>query len=538
MGYALQKDSVGSTVGTGVFIQGVSDHSGINNNMDMNMIGATGIVEEDLFSSNFLSTEEEEFLLNSLSGNNISTAPSTKLLNLPTIHNGGAYLEAVMTYIEQENIRFEYLDVWVPSFVSPKQPDHNSSAAPAAPNELRLCCAGYAVRKSLAGTTLYANLVEFGEYSIKFSFRRGHGLPGRVFDSGMPNWEQRVDHAPSSHFERCGGASLYGIKTVLGMPVQSASVGRIVVALYSLNDVAKDSNVVVKLTHELTKWNPLPKWKLTIDIAEDQRSNVRHGDFEGNSNGTMSSNVLTSTGNNMNPPPVGTCQQFSYSGMNSNNLTGSASNTQTLTKSAFRTKSIDDKDSTCEATYDEDEAQLLKILAEHIPVDSDSNILRGFMSLRLLLLKSASLRSPAENELLQTMKRSYRSYKTVGRKEAEVAQLLAKDCIFLLPQQQQQPPPLQQSMPPISLNGSVHQKLPPSDGSISSLQTAFSTMRHVSFSSSASSPPLNVSPMMMGATGSPPRRLSGNSSPLLKSTLSIQNAPTELQQQAAIVSDN
>ena len=61
----------------------------------------------------------------------------------------------------------------------------------------------------------------FGDYSEKFSFSSGSGLPGRVFKSGIPAWEQGLTNAPSDQFERRGGAVQFGINTAVGLPVQS-----------------------------------------------------------------------------------------------------------------------------------------------------------------------------------------------------------------------------------------------------------------------------------------------------------------------------
>ena len=61
----------------------------------------------------------------------------------------------------------------------------------------------------------------FGDYSEKFSFSSGSGLPGRVYKSGIPAWEQGLTNAPSDQFERRGGAVQFGINTAVGLPVQS-----------------------------------------------------------------------------------------------------------------------------------------------------------------------------------------------------------------------------------------------------------------------------------------------------------------------------
>lgn len=79
------------------------------------------------------------------------------------------------------------------------------------------------------------------------------GLPGRVYESGVASWERGVHKAPTDLFERGGGANQWGIQTVLGIPIASASVGRIVVLLYSRLDRPNDSDLVLTIMEELTK---------------------------------------------------------------------------------------------------------------------------------------------------------------------------------------------------------------------------------------------------------------------------------------------
>jgi hypothetical protein len=116
------------------------------------------------------------------------------------------------------------------------------------------------------------NLFAFGDYSQKFSFDVGCGLPGRVYESGRPTWEQSVHNAPHHHFERCGGALQWGIKTVLGIPIASPNVGRIVVTLYSCNDRPKDQELVARLMDEFTRVSfafgrCFPFWSIIIIIT-------------------------------------------------------------------------------------------------------------------------------------------------------------------------------------------------------------------------------------------------------------------------------
>jgi hypothetical protein len=163
------------------------------------------------------------------------------------------FLAKLTAYLQRHSVPFEHIDVWVPSYVGEGGDQ----------SVCRLCYAGCATADKLleldgkASRSLSAdesfNFHAFGDYSQKFSFDVGCGLPGRVYESGRPTWEQSVHNAPHSHFERCGGARQWNIRTVLGIPVASPNVGRIVVTFYSCLDRTKDEDLVSRLSEECTK---------------------------------------------------------------------------------------------------------------------------------------------------------------------------------------------------------------------------------------------------------------------------------------------
>jgi hypothetical protein len=180
------------------------------------------------------------------------------------------FVGKVIQYLHRHNIPFEHIDAWVPSFVpstgegvhQPQQ-QSNANVANGSDQKCRLCFAGFGTadmqipddggRPVPLSSQDQFDLLSFGEYSQKFSFDVGCGLPGRVYSSGICSWEQGVENAPSMQFERCGGASQWGIKTVLGIPIPSPNVGRIVVLLYSRHDRRRDPEMVRRITEELTK---------------------------------------------------------------------------------------------------------------------------------------------------------------------------------------------------------------------------------------------------------------------------------------------
>lgn len=182
---------------------------------------------------------------------------NTDINGKSSLLHSAPFLAKTVAYMQRHNVPFEHVDIWVPSFV----PTEDTNIGPT--SSCRLCFAGSATldetvvddgkTKSPISPEDQFNLYAFGDYSQKFSFDVGCGLPGRVYESGRPTWEQSVQNAPHHHFERCGGALQWGVKTVVGIPIASPNVGRVVVVLYSTHDRPKDQDLVVRLSEEFTR---------------------------------------------------------------------------------------------------------------------------------------------------------------------------------------------------------------------------------------------------------------------------------------------
>jgi hypothetical protein len=238
MGFALRTDC--RNPDQGVFIEKTEDEQIVAEHSSPD--GDQG-PESDIMM-NFLSERKAESLAMDMNGK------SSLLHSAP-------FLAKTVSYLQRHNVPFEHVDLWVPSFVPTGGVEMNAGEA------CRLCYAGSATvdkqvdpdgknTRSLS-TDEQFNFFAFGDYSQKFSFDVGCGLPGRVYESGRPTWEQSVHNAPHHHFERCGGALQWGIKTVLGIPIASPNVGRIVVTLYSCHDRPKDQELVARLMDEFTR---------------------------------------------------------------------------------------------------------------------------------------------------------------------------------------------------------------------------------------------------------------------------------------------
>jgi len=312
-------------------------------------------------------------------------------------HYASPFLGQIISFIQRHGYPFEHVDAWVPSFV----PDSTASEGSGSGNSptCRLCFAGSATAEvqvpadGIGAAQLLTreeqfNLLSFGEYSQKFSFNVGCGLPGRVYESGIPAWEQSVDNAPHEHFERCGGAIQCRIKTVVGIPVPSPNVGRIVVVTYSHHDRNKDQELVGRLYEEFKKLVPSPKWKLVVDIGTKSVAD----------------------------------EEFA-----------------TLTASEGTEGNADSSSAVKNKTGESQLEKLVTILGEHMPHDPSSphsHLLSGYMSCRLMLLKP--VRAPHEEEMASTLLSSYTSYLNSGRANSDIAMMIARDFIFLKQQLQPQ----------------------------------------------------------------------------------------------------
>lgn len=395
MGFALRTDS--RNPDHGVFIEKTEDEQ---------------IVAEHAASPDGDPSKDADMILNFLTERKADSL-AMEMNGKSSLLHSAPFLAKTISYLQRHNVPFEHVDLWVPSFVPAAGMEMNAGEA------CRLCYAGSATvdkqvdqdGKSVRDLTSdeQFNLFAFGDYSQKFSFDVGCGLPGRVYESGRPTWEQSVHNAPHNHFERCGGALQWGIKTVLGIPISSPNVGRIVVTLYSCNDRPKDQDLVARLMDEFTRLMPSPKWKLVVDIGEPEDSPVVSA---------AASATVAETNTTANTT-----------------FDGSDAFSTTPVPAGGKDSRIDD---------------IVSLLGEYMPSDPASSMapyLSGFMSLRLLFLRPS--RSGEEEELARTMLDSYSSYSSGGRTRSDIAVMLARDFMFLSQQQPAaQPQLLQQQAPP------------------------------------------------------------------------------------------
>mmetsp|Transcript_5015 Transcript_5015/g.10401 ORF Transcript_5015/g.10401 Transcript_5015/m.10401 type:complete len:709 (+) Transcript_5015:707-2833(+) len=296
----------------------------------------------------------------------------------------------------------------------------------------------------------------FGSYSEKFSFSSGCGLPGRVYQSGIPAWEQFVMNAPPHLFERRGGAMQSGIKTALGLPICSrmgngnSSVGRMVVVLYSRHNREKDEELVDRLMRDMRMVSPCPRWKLVVDVVpENWIGEVNSGSGSGAcaSPGNLNGFVPDDGRCGGLSPPMGV---FALNGYPSpqqqphprqQNAIGNGESGMGNPGFSSVPPSQQVQQHQQDPTKETKIQQLITLLGENMPSDPNSPLgqqLHSIMSLRLVLLRPSANRTPQEEHTIDTILLLMDSYVAANRARSDIVLFLARDFAFHSMQMQQQ----------------------------------------------------------------------------------------------------
>ncbi|KAL9185757.1 hypothetical protein ACHAXT_003534 [Thalassiosira profunda] len=339
----------------------------------------------------------------------------------PNFRHAAPFLAGIASYVERNGAPFEHIDVWVPSQGDDGRLRHGGSATMGVQVVPIEPPAGTSMTHGTASPTLASpspsnalrreplpqedrrSLSLFGEHSSHFSFAPGAGLPGRTHASNRPEWARRLADAPA-----------FGVRTAAAVPVDSPTVGRVVVGLYSRHDRPRDEGLLARLAADLRLLNPCPRWKLVVDVDgagcggdESQGASSLHApppDARG-------SPVLSST-----TTQTATTRQTSL---------GSCQSAATASTCAHD-PTVSPKDAQIRA--------LVLLLGETLPSDPNSPLgqqLRGLLSLRLLLLRGHR-RTPEEDRLVDTVLVLFESYAAAGRRRADIAVMVARDFDFHL----------------------------------------------------------------------------------------------------------
>jgi hypothetical protein len=225
-------------------------------------------------------------------------------------------------------------------------------------------------------------------------------------------------------FERAGGAGVYGVKTGVGIPMSSGLVGRLVLCLYSLQDLPLDAEMLTKLQQDLSMYCPKPTWKLVVEVDSESMS---------------SSKSVSSSG-----PPTGTVG--TASGTTLLTLTEHSDHREQRSDSMSVNSNVSNNDHSAQPVQHQAQSQrgmeieIAKLLTDFLPgaslpgpmTDTDDGLLPFYMSLRLLLLRDPDRRSNEENNKLDVIRRSYEGFLTsTNRTNRDIADLIVRDWRFL-----------------------------------------------------------------------------------------------------------
>ena len=350
----------------------------------------------------------------------------------PNFRFAAPFLAWIISYMERTNIPFEHVDIWCPSSLPSDEcgrmapPPSTLGSGLSVPPNCRLYFAGSAssskkmtpVKSNPSGSNPHLNSVPmsseeieslslFGHYSEKFSFSNGCGLPGRVFQSGQPEWGQHLSTCSTSSFERRGGAIQFGIQTSVAIPIRCSNVGRIVLSLYSRSCREKDDELINKITRDVEAMNPCPRFKLVVDMGD------------GKIEASQADERTTTAG------PV------SQQSPHSQALTATQSHAQASNLSRVLEQHQVSSTSQSHGQNQDRIRALVTFLCENMPSNDASPLssqLNNIMSLRLLLLKPN--RSLDEDHLVESMLVLYQSYLSAQRPPTDITMMLARDFAF------------------------------------------------------------------------------------------------------------
>lgn len=325
------------------------------------------------------------------------------------------FIDKITNFLQEEHLPFSYCDVWIASDQEGEKSDEGVDVTSdniveiekkVSTPSVRLRHVGHGVPNDTESIFTLYHMNEFGKYSKKFAFPPGIGLPGRVLKSGVPTWDDCVQKCSLTDFPRVSGAKKYGVKKALGIPLLNSSVGKIVVAMYTSEDIGKDVGIVQKCCAQFQEFNPISTWQLSLGL--------------GSSN--LSFNPMTTS----DQPTRQTIRLDKIP----NESSGKLEKIEQISDISDLSIEIEDT-----PNINQDEI-IINLLGRYAPSCDSLNARRSqlgqnFTALRLLLLRSPKERTANENSMICTINKSYNSYLRSNRKEEEIAVLLAYDYQFM-----------------------------------------------------------------------------------------------------------
>jgi len=296
---------------------------------------------------------------------------------------------------------------------------------------LRLKHVGHATKGNTDLCSIFTmyHMEQFGTYSEKFSFPPGIGLPGRVFASSEPMWDDSLQTARFNDFPRTDGAKRHGVKKGVGIPLMMNLTGRTqqcIIAMYTTEDLPKSVDLVHKCYHELQKYTK------GTGSARDGFINWGMGTITGNMQAPL---ALLPAAVTTSPPrssstmlkvsaatPTGVASSCSVTGapapplpsptQTGGDAGGGIVQDASIHNSAISTTTTkveeDKMRKYCSTLPDDIEVEMAAFLGLHMPADTTNiSLTKNIMALRFLLLRAPCRRTVLENDNLEELKKFY-----------------------------------------------------------------------------------------------------------------------------------
>jgi hypothetical protein len=264
-------------------------------------------------------------------------------------------------------------------------------------------------------------------YSKNFSFSPGFGMPGRVFLSKIPSWENNLSLRKPEQFARVGGAKIYGVNTSLCLPIFTP-IGTMVVAMYSTQNLARDMTWEKKCMEYFWKLKPEPKWKLTIDVGlktttDDDARDVPPSGAPGS---PPRVEPAASEGAFLIPPSPTSSKISKERPKPQPRAASTASNTPLKGNGPCASPPT--------APYVWNVQSLALLLGKYMPLDRNpssssggQDVASNLMSLRLLLLRHSSCLTNAESGKVERIMEKYRECIRANKQEHDLVLSVVND---------------------------------------------------------------------------------------------------------------
>jgi diguanylate cyclase (GGDEF)-like protein/PAS domain S-box-containing protein len=134
---------------------------------------------------------------------------------------------------------------------------------------------GWHLDSETGDAALTAGLYDFKTYSESLTFAPGIGIPGRVWHSKTPEWQQDISDVPETIFSRTQAAHFVGIKTAIGIPITVNQDVLAVLVFFKCEAVAQDDFLIESLTTISAQLGLVLQRKQTEDALQESEAEFR-----------------------------------------------------------------------------------------------------------------------------------------------------------------------------------------------------------------------------------------------------------------------